>query len=194
MRDTDNSYRIRNGSLYHFRPDKMQSNTIHHLWQAFVLFVQQVTFWTEFELPCLDCCHYMDRCNHGAWVNAGEMLSPNELSFTPIEYLIFVLCFRHQAKWDFLMNKPRGRKKIKKRSDWEKRRRETERSMCSYWRVKHLLRAYACLQLCVFLFLYARRRDEQKDSECFKRQQGKTVSFVWRTERGEDRRDWNQAQ
>lgn len=39
------------------------------------------------------------------------MLSPNELSFTPIEYLIFALCFRHRAKRDFLMNKRRARQK-----------------------------------------------------------------------------------
>lgn len=152
-------------------------------------FVQQVTFWTELELPCLDCCHYMDRRNHGAWVNAGEMLSPDELSFTPIEYLIFALCFRHRAKWDFLMNKPRGRKEEKKKKEeWLREEKERDREINVFILALNIcVRAYACLQLCVFLFLYARGRDEQKDSELFKRQQGKTVSFVWRTERGEDR-------
>lgn len=53
----------------------------------------------------------MDRRIHAACVNARETLSPNELSFTPIEYLIFALCFRHRAKRDFLMNKPSARKK-----------------------------------------------------------------------------------
>lgn len=85
------------------------------------------------------------------------------------------------------MNKPRARrKKVKKEV-----RLKRERDQCVHIAALSIcVRAYACLQLCVFLLLHMRGRMSEKQVSVERRSRGRQRAlYGWRTERGDDREE-----